>query len=139
MHGKSKSAVNSTSEDQEQLAEVLSSKKQQHGSMSSHASINNQGGESPDLSSGVDVSNILYDKTNIAQAFEASKSSEVTELNDKKVNGPPILGESNQDHSILDKLFGSSLALNDTGSSVLEVISVANGFPLYLFCFIISL
>ena len=63
MHGKSKSAVNSTSEDQEQLAEVLSSKKQQHGSMSSHASINNQGGESPDLSSGVDVSNILYNYT----------------------------------------------------------------------------
>lgn len=137
MHGRSNTVVNSTSNDLEekQLAEEIDLRKQQHESVSSHASINNQNRKGPGLSSFLDTSdktvgtsNILRDKTHALQVFEASSTNEV-ELNVEKVNGSSVLGESNQGHptSILDKLFGSALTLSVAGSSsVLEVVSVSN-------------
>lgn len=124
--GKSNSIVNSTSDEvKKQIAKEIGLSKPQHESANS-PSINSQSRKGPSLPSVLDasdksdgISSILHDKTNIAQVFEVSKSSEVIELNAEKVNGSSVLGESNQDHptSILDKLFGGALTLNVAGSS----------------------
>ncbi|PON68048.1 chorismate synthase [Parasponia andersonii] len=125
LHGQSKSTGNATSNelDEKQLAEGLGLRKQQHESTSTHGSIDNQSGKGLGLSSALDVSDksigtdsILYNKPNIN---EASIGSEHIELNAEKVTAPSVLGESNQvpSTSILDKLFGSALALNVAGSS----------------------
>lgn len=137
MLGKSNSIVNSTSDDQvkKQITKEIGLSKPQHESANS-PSINSQSRKGSSLPSVLDasdkvdgISSILHDKTNIAQVFEGSKSSEVIELNAEKVNGSSVLGESNQDHptSILDKLFGGALTLNVAGSSSdLEVVSISN-------------
>lgn len=142
MGGKSNSIVSETSNDQEEkhLAEEIGLRKQQHESLSGCGSIDSHSGKGLDLASALDKSiganSILYNKTNITQAFEASTITEPIELNAEKVTGPSILSASNQDPStsILDKLFGSALALNVSGSSSApEVFAISNGI-LFIHC-----
>ncbi|XP_062090396.1 uncharacterized protein LOC133796763 isoform X2 [Humulus lupulus] len=128
LRGKSNSSANAASNDQQekQIVKEIGSRKQQYESISNRGSIDNHSGKDLDLSSALDVSDksfgtdsILYNKTNITQAFEDSTISEPVELNAEKVTVPSILGESSQNPStsILDKLFGSALTLSVAGSS----------------------
>lgn len=117
-----------------QLAEDmgLSLSKKQDENMTSHASIH---GSSEnillnDSNKMIGAESNLHEKANLS---EASNNSETIEVNVGK-----MAGKSNKDTtSVLDKLFGSTLALNDGGSSSLfEVIMISNSISLYkYFCF----
>lgn len=111
-----------------QLAEHLGSSKQQHENTSSHASIN--------VSSMItDTDDKLYKKSNLAQAFESSKSSNAIELNVEKATGNSLLGESNADYStsILEKLFGGALTLNGGSSSSPHEVIIISCY-IFVFC-----
>lgn len=112
-----------------QLAEHLGASKQQHENTSSHASI--------DVSSMItDTDDKLYKKSNLAQAFEASKSSNAIELNVEKATGNSLLGESNVDYStsILEKLFGGALTLNGGSSSSPHEVIIVSRYIFVLCC-----
>ncbi|GLU00711.1 hypothetical protein SLE2022_180580 [Rubroshorea leprosula] len=106
-----------------QHAEKSSLSEPQHGSLS--VILANNRSEKTIPSSVFDVSNEtvvgsqIYKSSNLSEVFQAAENSEVIELGPKKLPVSDIMGESNQHHStsILDKIFGSALTLNGSGST----------------------
>ncbi|KAL6290348.1 hypothetical protein ACE6H2_007858 [Prunus campanulata] len=125
---KSKLVLNGTSDNQveKQSAEQMVLGKQQHGSAGTDASVDSMSEKNPNLSPPqgaynkmIGIDSQIYDTSNTSQALEASKNSEVIDLNAEKLAGNKIVGESNEGHStsILEKLFSSAGALNGVASS----------------------
>lgn len=150
MHAKSKLVLNGNSDNQveKQSTEQMVLGKQQHGSASTHASVDSMSEKNPNLSPPqgaynkmIGIDSQIYDTSNTSQALEASKNSEVIDLNGEKLAGNKIVGESNEGHStsILEKLFSSAGALNGVASSkISEVIVVSNGVSFCIYRFSIN-
>ncbi|KAM1819047.1 hypothetical protein FF2_000724 [Malus domestica] len=128
LHAKSKPVLSGTLDNQveKQSTEQMILSKQQHGSASTHASVDsmsekNRNPSPPQgaLNKIIGIESQLYNISNTSQALEASRNSEVIGLNTEKVMGTKIVGESNQgpSASILEKLFTNAVALNVVGSS----------------------
>lgn len=106
--------------------------KQQDGNTSSHALINDHSGKAL-----LDVPNVMIGGKSIfhkrSDLSKASEDSETIEPNVAKVKGNSILGKSNEESaSLLDKLFGSPLALTGGGSSTtFGVIVISSSVSLF--------
>lgn len=132
MQPKGNCALNGTSNNQEekQSLEQMGLSERQLGSPSIHVSVNNKSEKILSLSSALDSSSKpssmdkFYKTSKLSEAFEASENSEI-EVGVEDVLGNKVEDESSSVHSssILEKLFGSALTLNGSGSSsFIEVI-----------------
>ncbi|KAM5555469.1 hypothetical protein ABKV19_023411 [Rosa sericea] len=117
LHGKGNRVLNGTSDNRvdKQPVEQIVLGKQHHASASTHASFDSMSEKSLNLlppqgayNKIIGVDSQLYNKANTPQALEASRNSEVFEIDAEKVTNST---------SILEKLFSGAVPLNGVGSS----------------------
>ncbi|XP_050387619.1 uncharacterized protein LOC126803928 isoform X2 [Argentina anserina] len=117
LHGKGNRIVNGTSDNrvEKKPVEQMVLGMQHLASRSTHASFDSMTGKSPNFvppqgayNKIIGSDNQMYNKANTPQGLEASRNSEVIEIDAEKVTGST---------SILEKLFSSAVPLNGVGSS----------------------
>uniref|UniRef100_A0A2P2LWL8 Uncharacterized protein LOC105642935 isoform X2 n=1 Tax=Rhizophora mucronata TaxID=61149 RepID=A0A2P2LWL8_RHIMU len=123
LHAKVESRLNGVSNNQEenQYSEQVDLIERQLGGPSVHVSGNEKSEKIPSFLSTLDVSSKTRGGGRFLEAIEVSGNSEVTEPDTGEVAGDKLLGEATPANStsILEKLFGSALTLNVSGSSPL--------------------
>ena len=130
LHGKGNRFFSGTSNNQEEKRslEQMDPRDQQI-----HVSLNNQSEKIRTLSSTLDVSSEAvgmdsryFMTSKLSETFESSDNSEVIELDPKNMTGHKVVDESSPtpSTSILDKLFGSAMALNGVDAPSFIEVSV---------------
>ncbi|CAK7348827.1 unnamed protein product [Dovyalis caffra] len=111
----------SNNQDGKQSSEEMDLNVQLPRSPNACVSVDNKCEKIVNLASALDVSSkrIGSKTSNLSESFMASENSESIDLDSRDVPGNKNVGVSgsSQSTSILDKLFGSALTLNGTGSS----------------------
>ncbi|KAB5527133.1 hypothetical protein DKX38_020980 [Salix brachista] len=111
----------SNNQDGKQFSEEMDLNVQHPRSPSACVSVDNKSKKILNLAAGLDVSSkrIGSKTSNLPEVFIDSENSEAVDLDAENVPRNKNVGESGSSHStsILDKLFGSALTLNGTGSS----------------------
>lgn len=110
----------SNNQDGKQFSEEMDLNAQHSRSPSACVSVDNKSENILNLAAALDVSSkrIGSKTSNLPEAFIDSENSEAIDLGAENVPGNKNVGESgSHSTSILDKLFGSALTLNGTGSS----------------------
>jgi len=111
----------SNNQDGKQFSEEMDLNVQHSRSPNACVSVYNKSENILNLAAALDVSSkrIGSKTSNLPEAFIDSENSGAIDLDAENVPGNKNVGESGSSHStsILDKLFGSALTLNGTGSS----------------------
>ncbi|KAL9385400.1 hypothetical protein Peur_022410 [Populus x canadensis] len=111
----------SNNQDGKQFSQEMDLNAQHYRSPSACVSVDNKSENILNLAAALDLSSKRIDSktSNLPEAFIDSENSEAIDLDAENVPGNKNVGESGSSHStsILDKLFGSALTLNGTGSS----------------------
>ena len=126
----------SNNQDGKQFSEEMDLNVQHPRSPSACVSVDNKSKKILNLAAGLDVSSkrIGSKTSNLPEVFIDSENSEAIDLDAENVPRNKNVDESGSSHStsILDKLFGSALTLNGTGSSsFIEVTELS--FSMYTF------